>query len=134
MKKRSSPRGEDSLQVVLNTSQKPGDEFRHYAYNEKDEQYRTVSGIEEKRESDVCDEGNDQKKEDTRDFPVLSESDIIDLDAILSRSIVKSGKTVSTELAELKEKIHQGDTKALKTLISALRLVEGSSVFTLINF
>ncbi len=130
MRKRSSPRGEDRLQVGLNTSQEPRDELKGYVDSEKDGQCRTVRGIEEKKESDICDEGNDRKKEDTRDFPILSESDRIDLDDILRRSIAKPGKTVSTELAELTEKVKQGDTKTLKTLIAALRLVEGGSVLT----
>ncbi len=134
MRKRTTPRGEDGLQVGLNKGQKPIDELKDCVDNEMDGQGGTVRGIEEKKESgfcdrsgreekeyDICGGGEDMEKEDTRDFPILSASDRIYLDEILRKSIEKSGKTVSTELAELTENIKKGDINALRTLIAALR-------------
>ncbi len=136
MRKNSNPRGEGRLQAGLNSGQEPRDELKDYADNEKYGQGGTVHGIEEKKESDVCDRygreekeygicdgGDNREKENTRNLPILTESDKIIIDDILRKSIVKPSKPASTELAELTEKIKQGDTKALKTLIAALRWV-----------
>ncbi len=138
MRKNSNPRGEGRLEVGLNSGQEPRDELKDYADNEKDGQGGTVHGIEEKNESGVCDRygreekdygicdgGDDREKEDTRNFPIITEKDKIIIDDIVRRSIVKPSKPASTELAELTEKIKQGDIKALKTLIAALRWAYG---------
>ncbi len=135
MRRNGDPRGEEGLQVGLNSGQEPRDELKDYADNEKGGQCGTVHGIEEKKESvvsdrygseeeeedGICVRDGDREKDDTKNLPILMESNQKIIDDILKRSVANPSKPASAELSELTEKIKQGDARALRTLIAALR-------------